>query len=305
MEPWIEAARAELVSRRNPEVGWGYRIDSQPAVEPSVLACLALLATDSLDTAEETRSVVRDVAVWLDQMQRSDGSVGVTASLRAVTWPTPFAILLWSRTGGFLTQIGQSADWLLETQGTTPEEPPDSPIGHDTTIPGWPWILDTHSWLEPTSLTILALRLAGRGEHQRVRQGEAMIRDRAVPGGGWNYGNSSVFGAALRARPAPTGLGLLALSAGGVPADDSVEHAIRFLQETLPRIRSGQSLCWGLLGLSCWARRPTRADEWLEEAHGPATGRPTAALELSYLLLGASRTSLELLGLRGRNGESR
>ena len=39
-----------------------------------------------------------------------------------------------------------------------------------------------------------------------------MIIDRALPHGGWNYGNKVVFGHELRPQPGPTGMALLALA---------------------------------------------------------------------------------------------
>ena len=67
-------------------------------------------------------------------------------------------------------------------------------IGHDSTLVGWPWVDGTHSWLEPTALAILALCREGLGDHPRVAAGIALILDRALEDGGWNYGGKAVFG---------------------------------------------------------------------------------------------------------------
>ena len=104
---------------------------------------------------------------------------------------------------------------LAPRPGGDPDPPPGAPertVGHDTTLIGWPWVADTHSWLEPTAMTILALCRDGRADHPRVRAGLRLIRDRAIAAGGWNYGNNIAFGRDLRPQPAPTGLALLALA---------------------------------------------------------------------------------------------
>ena len=56
-------------------------------------------------------------------------------------------------------------------------------LGHDPTLTGWPWVGGTHSWVEPTSLAVLALRREGLGKHPRVEEGLKVIRDRAIVSG--------------------------------------------------------------------------------------------------------------------------
>ena len=104
--------------------------------------------------------------------------------------------------------------WLLDQGGVAIPNlaAPERTVGHDTAIVGWPWVADTHSWLEPTAVAILALRREGKVDHPRVREGLRLIRDRAIPTGGWNYGNNIAFGRDLRPQPAPTGIALLALA---------------------------------------------------------------------------------------------
>ena len=80
-------------------------------------------------------------------------------------------------------------------------------------------------------------------------------------------------------------------------ADPSVEAGLTELEAMLPDVRSGQSLCWGLLGLAAWGRRPSDADHWLSEAAALINQRSTPAPELAYLLLAAGSHSLQLLGL--------
>ena len=83
---------------------------------------------------------------------------------------------------------------------------------------GWGWTPGTSSWVEPTSFALLALERAPQGirprsAKQRRGLAEAMLYDRMCAGGGWNCGNSSVYGVAGEPLIVPTTVALLALRA--------------------------------------------------------------------------------------------
>ena len=108
----------------------------------------------------------------------------------------------------------RAAAWLLEQKGNAiaVDTAIGSVVGHDTTLVGWPWVEGTHSWVEPTAMAILALDREGFGDHPRVAEGIRVVLNRALAHGGWNYGNTSVFGRQLRPqpgtdRPGPAGPG--------------------------------------------------------------------------------------------------
>ena len=176
-------------------------------------------------TTAERRRVGRGRRLAGVAIQRPDGSVGdLGGTEEAPCWPTPYGVILWGVLGGYEPQRSRRACGLAAPpggQGDPRERRPRARIvGHDPTLIGWPWVADTHSWLEPTALAILALRREGRGDHPRVREGVRLIADRAIVDGGWNYGNKAAFGHALRPQPAPTGLALLALAPERHPHDD-------------------------------------------------------------------------------------
>ncbi len=231
-------------------------------------------------------------------MQQPEGGLGISPDLPNPRWTTPLAILLWSATERCRSSRDKAVQWLLNQRGTTWEPTGDSPYGHDTRIIGWAWVDETHSWLEPTAMAVLALRRSGMGDHVRVRDGQRLIRDRAIRAGGWNYGNSAVFDADLRPQPAPTGMALLALA--GVEDFDSpiVELGCEYLEAILPTTKAPQSLCFGTLALTAWDRRPREADDWLMAARAGAIRRSNSIAQLAYLLLAAGPRSLELLGAR-------
>lgn len=294
---WMETVRSELRQLWRAG-GWAYRDGSAPATEPTVLAAMALWGEERQTPG--TREIVRDSSHWLASIQQADGGLGVNADLPEPAWPTAWALLLWSVLRE-TSPASRAARWLLTHQGACFSKSAGSALGHDTTIPGWSWVLGTHSWLEPTALAVIALKRSGYGEHNRVQQGLDLIRDRAIPDGGWNFGNNIVFGSCLRPKPGPTSLALLALS-GVEPRTSHVDKSIAYLQGQLKHVRSAQSLGLGLLALTAWSEDCPQALEWLEEAHTLVVGRSDRAAQLAYLLLASSPRTLDLLGLPAGKG---
>lgn len=223
--------------------------------------------------------------------QLEDGRVSISPSDPGSFWPTSLAILAWQGSRKHAEQRSRATDFMLRTTGKHWERRENSPLAHDTSIRGWPWTQDTHSWVEPTSLTILALRSAGIGAHGRVREGVRMLMDRQLPSGGWNYGNTLAFGTELVPQADCTGIALNALS-GQVPQSD-VERSVKVLQAQVARLRTPLSLGWGILGLGAWERRPERATAWIGEC---------LARQDRYGAYDTPLVSLLLLALEGEQG---
>jgi hypothetical protein len=243
-------------------------------------------------------ALVAASAGWLADLQQPDGAVGISAELSKPRWPTAYAALLWSQLPGYEEPLARSLRWLQQREGYTFVKTKECVLGHDTTIPGWPWVAGTHPWLEPTGIAMLALcrnQLAG---HQRIRDGVRLILDRAIASGGWNVGNSAAFGKSLRPQGGPTGIALLALRAAGHEETPSVTRACQYLLETLPQIRSPETLGWGLLGLSAWRPKPAAADRWLRESSDNTLALRNSPMRLATLLLAASSTSLPRFGVQ-------
>jgi len=295
---WKAAARAELLELRGNDHVWGYRKGAAAAAEPTALAALALLASGD-DSAPS-----RIAAEWLAKMQRSDGSVGIGEGTLS-GWMTPHAMQVWAAFPDYTASLHRGSRWLLGLKGLTlnPKEDPAQIAGHDTMLVGWPWVAETHSWLEPTAMAILALSRDGFAKHDRVIEGLAVIRNREIAYGGWNYGNKAVFGKALRPQPAPTGLALLAL-AGVDTQTRAISRAIDYLTKALPGVRACASLGWGLIGLQAWGVRPEASESWLLEAYTRVQGKPDAAPKLACLLLAASDRTLSLFGKFSRMSPS-
>jgi hypothetical protein len=130
-------------------------------------------------------------------------------------------------------------------------------VAHDTSITGWSWIAGTHAWVEPTGLAMMALRIAGYGDHPRMREGARLLLDRQLPHGGWNYGNTAVFGQELRPMPLSTAIALNALKSE--TPRETVQVSLAYLHQKVATFKTPRSLGWSLLGLGAWQARPLPA----------------------------------------------
>ena len=199
--------------------------------------------------------VLERLRACLVHEQRGDGRVVVNREHPASYWPTPLAILAWQNSLANQVAQNRAIHFLLETTGTHFPRKADVPWAHDTILKGWPWIEDTHSWVEPTATCVMALRAAGYGQHDRVREAIRMILDRQLPHGGWNYGNTLVFGRELHPNPECTGVALTGLA--GAVGQEKVARSIDYLQGEVDRLRTPISLGWSLLGLAAWDLWPS------------------------------------------------
>jgi len=106
--------------------------------------------------------------VQLANQQRSDERVCVSADHPEAFWPTPLAVLAWHGSPGYREPQSRAVAFLFDTAGVHWQKEAGSPVAHDTSVRGWPWIAGTHSMVEPTSLSLPALRVTGNREHERV-----------------------------------------------------------------------------------------------------------------------------------------
>ena len=206
---------------------------------------------------------LRPIRDRLAACQQPDGSIPISSDHPHAFWPTPIAILAWEQAPEFREAQARAVTFLLEKTGHQFPRPSGDVLGHDTTIKGWPWISGTHSWVIPTATAVMALRVAGQGNHARVAEGRRLLLDRQLPDGGWNYGNTLVYGQKLHPMPESTGLALSALA--GIVSREEIAPSLTYLQSQLATVRTPLSLSWGLLGLGAWELGPTASRAWLEE----------------------------------------
>jgi hypothetical protein len=308
-QSWMRRASRELIALRGSSPAWAYRQGLALAVEPTVLSCLALVAsendTPSPDAGQSATvssfatsasdPVGKAACEWMKTIQQPDASIPVTQRLLKPGWATAYALMLWSRFPGYGKERRRARHWLSSAKGhafAATEENAHT-IGHDPTLIGWPWVAGTHSWIEPTALAILALDREGLSAHPRVQQGISLILDRAIDSGGWNYGNKAVFGKQLRPQPGPTGVALLAL-ANHERSSKKVGLAIDYLRQALPTITASVSLGWGILGLAAHDACPKDADTWLATAYDRTANQSRSAMSLALLLLAAHKQGVSL-----------
>ena len=234
--------------------GGGYRPD------PTAWAVLALTAGRSDGRDDGFIESSRD---RLATDQQKDGRVSISPSTPEAFWPTPLAVLAWGGSPEHVSARSNAVTFLLSVYGKHWNKLPDSPLAHDTSLRGWSWTEGTHSWVEPTSMALLALKTAGYGNHARVKEGVEVLMDRQLPSGGWNYGNTSVYDHEMRPQPDMTGIALVALV--GLVQEKELKRSLKYLQESVSRLKTPRSLGWAILGLGAWQSRPMESERWIGE----------------------------------------
>jgi hypothetical protein len=258
-----------------------YSSDGAWAAEPTALASLALAFHRFHKSALRFGEQLADV-------QQSDGAVPALAERDSPSWTTSLAILAWLACRDYVhgvhlnRNIELAINWSLTTHGKPAPRNPQ--IGHDPTILGWSWAAETHAWMEPTCMFVIALKAAGLSDHQRTRDGVRLVTDRLLPNGGSNFGSTLVLGQATLPQVESTGLAMLAL-AGEKNSDPRVEKSLQYLEANLIDRTTTASLCYGLMGLAAHNRRPPHAEAWLAAALEREIKRGQSAFKLALLAL--------------------
>lgn len=237
--------RGLLAHTRNPDGGWPYYAGRQSRIEPT---CWALLA---LRDAEAARLLLQWRASDGLLIEPQIGSVnfafnGLAALALADRQESHSAIA--SR--GIVTA-------LLARKGVVINEHPA--IKQNSSLQGWSWTEGTFSWVEPTAWCTLAAKKLAHGDgaaRDRITEAERMLRDRACKGGGWNNGNTEIYGQNLLAHVPPSAAGVLAMQ--DQPNDPIVKDAVTFLRRE--GIREGSSTALALTWLALAAVRVSTLD---------------------------------------------
>ena len=231
-------------------------------------------------------------AAWLAAHQSPDGSVGVWGQQVLPSWPTALAVLAWralddrsvrkGRAPIYADNIERTIRHILSLASRVLHDA--SAVGHNARLIAWPWVEGTHAWVEPTAMSVLALKACEQADHPRTREGVRLLVDRQLPAGGCNYGNTAVLGRSQRPHVQPTGLALLAL-AGEADPHRKIERSLAYLLATTTSETTSMSLAWSLLGLTAHRRRPPAASQWLSTAAQRSGRTGWSPLTASLLLL--------------------
>jgi hypothetical protein len=150
--------------------------------------------------------------------------------------------------------------WLLEARGRESHwfwrwkfRLGDQKVRLDPDKFGWPWMPGANSWVIPTAFSLITLKQSSACHKsdagvRRIRTGVEMLLDRACVAGGWNAGNSVVYGSALAPHVEATAIALLALQ-DERPQCDVIRKSVTWLQGQSPELRSAASLAWAILSL--------------------------------------------------------
>jgi len=185
------------------------------------------------------------------------------------------------------------ASWLVRLRFRSS----DRQVQFDPAKYGWPWVPDTVSWVVPTSMALITLeRAKSRGLvrasefKERMHLGAEMLLDRVCPEGGWNSGNSVVYGVPLRPHIDATAIALAALR-----FHDHLPIVSNSLTWMLSRIDcpSAYSLAWAILAAAAY--RDVRPD--VLPALEIACDRLTALIEVPSAVQDTSTIALAALAL--------
>jgi hypothetical protein len=299
MSPSLSVAQAyrgaiEEMSRRTAPDG-GFR----PSQGLPGRADATAWATLVLRVYKQFRAMANSGRSFLARQQADNGSVPIGREHPHAFWPTSLAVLAWDGAPGFREASARAIRFLLETTGHHWKNTATDPFGHDTDLEGWSWTEGTHAWVEPTSLTVAALTAAGFSEHRRVKQAVRLLLDRQLPCGGWNYGNTTVFGRELRAAPETTGAALYALAGHASPGQ--IGRSAEYLRDQIRRLRTPLALGWSLLGLQAWGMGPPNPETLvIETLNRQDRYGLYDTSSLSVLLFGAILTDVSMERLEDR-----
>jgi hypothetical protein len=247
----IAGGMALLARNRNSDGGFGAVPGGPSDTESTALAALATGVVEGADAA-------RPACAWLAARQRSDGAWPLSDAVADAPWATApaTAALAWLRSDP--ASVARGLGWLASTEGAGPGLlqrivtwlGASPPVELDYELVGWPWVPGTFSWVEPTSLALIAFKSAGDARpdaaRARIDEGERLLLDRACASGGWNYGNRSVLGVDLEPYPDTTALALLALQ--DRPRDAvAIQSGLAALDRMLQSHDSGLALSLGVL----------------------------------------------------------
>ena len=245
---------ATLQRARNADGGWPYHPGKRSRIEPTCWALLALSQTNSQQPNLDVLGRWPRHNNWLIDVASAPPNHAFNA-IAALT------LLQSVSTGPHAETIVRS---LIGSKGVALR--PDPAIRQDSSLQAWSWVENTFSWIEPTAWCVLVLKQRlGRGPYpdaaERVRVGEQVLNDRACRDGGWNYGNSNVYGQDLLPYVPTTALALLALQ--DRRSEAVVTRSLERLERDITTERSAMALSLAVICLRIYGRPTAVAEQHL------------------------------------------
>jgi hypothetical protein len=245
----ISSLAETLMSRQMKSGGWAYFDFEQESLEATCLAELAL--------APERRANSSAAIRFLLKAQLSDGGWPAFLGDSKGSWTTALALCTLNSTGDFTAAREEAFRWLYAERGREGHwfwrwkfKTSDRNVRFDPDKYGWPWVTGSASWVIPTAFSIIAIEqftVCNRSEEseKRIHLGVEMLLDRACVDGGWNSGNSLVYGVPLRPHVEATAIALLALQ--DEQRTEMVQKSLSWLRQNATSVDSVSSLAWCIL----------------------------------------------------------
>jgi hypothetical protein len=197
--------------------GWGYLPGHYPTVEATAAVIIAL--------RDEPRAskMVEWGFRWLRTTQHTDGGWGYAADDEESGWGTAWAVLAFAKRQIYDETYRRGVEWLINTKSLGNRDDDFSKLDElvdasDSIVHSWPWYPGEAGWVEPTSLSILALEKEKDNQAiaTRLKQSFTYLQQRRCPNGGWNVGNPMMYEKALPGRASQTAVVILALLTSGL-----------------------------------------------------------------------------------------
>jgi hypothetical protein len=247
----ISSLAETLKSRQMKSGGWAYFNSVQESLEATCLAELAL--------APERHANSSEAILFLLKSQLSDGGWPAFLGDSEGSWTTALALCTLNSTGDFTAAREKAFRWLYAERGREGHwfwrwkfKTSDRNVRFDPDKYGWPWVTGSASWVIPTAFSIIAIEqftVCNRSEEseKRIHLGVEMLLDRECVDGGWNSGNSLVYGVPLRPHVEATAIALLALQ--DEQRIEMVQKSLSWLRQNAASVDSVSSLAWCILTL--------------------------------------------------------
>jgi hypothetical protein len=247
----ISSLAETLKSRQMKSGGWAYFDCVQESLEATCLAELAL--------APERQANSSAAILFLLKSQLSDGGWPAFLGDSEGSWTTALALCALNSTGDFTAARDKAFRWLYAERGREGHwfwrwkfKTSDRNVRFDPDKYGWPWVTGSASWVIPTAFSIIAIEqftVCNRSEEseKRIHLGVEMLLDRACVNGGWNSGNSLVYGVPLRPHVEATAIALLALQ--DEQRTEMIQKSLSWLRQNAASVDSVSSLAWCILSL--------------------------------------------------------
>jgi hypothetical protein len=241
----------ELRRRELPAGGWSFSGSTQMSLEATCLVSFSVLA--------EQPSSAPHVVLPLLRVQLSDGSWPSFIGDVESSWTTALAICVLNSANDSSGARERGLSWLMKTDGREANwfwrwkfKLADREVRFDPDRYGWPWLPGSASWVIPTAFSVIAIKqftACSRSDisERRIRLGVDMLLDRVCVGGGWNSGNSVVYGVPLQAHVDATAIALMALQ--DEERTPVIQASLGWLKQRSSNIESIESLSWWILSL--------------------------------------------------------